>query len=241
MQYLRSILLLTVAAPMLIAREGPVPLSDVTRRAPIQLGVQFMTGYRTNYVFRGVEAGEQAVEGQIASSIAVSNDMALAGEVNYVRAFKDGHFSQTTLYGELQYYIGKEATLGPSMGAQFYGDSVFRNGIEPGIVWRWNPELDWSFSASGLYDTGQKGFYGNVAVTWQPLITETTAWETSVVLGSAARYLDSDGPSDLMLRTGWLIRIGPSFRLHPFIAVTFGIGDRDERVLTGGVWFSWIY
>lgn len=225
----------------LSAREGPAPLSDVMRRSPIQLGVQFMTGYRTNYVYRGIELGEQVFEAQAASSLALSNDWSLAGEADFVRAYANDAFSQFTLYGELQYYITDESTIGPSMAAQFYSDTIFRNACEPGLVWRWNPVADWSLSASGIYDTGQKGFYGNVSVTWQPLITESMAWVNTLTVGGAADYLGADGPTDLNLRTGLLIRMGPSFRLHPFIGVTFGVGDRDERSLNAGVWLSWVY
>lgn len=241
MRCLRLFLLLATGSQLLCAREGPVPLSDVTRRSPIQLGAQLMTGYRSNYIFRGEELGRSVIEGQIASAIALSNDWALAGEADFLRGFEQGHFSQTTLYGELQYYVGDECTIGPSFAYQGYSDSYFKSGVEPGLAWRWNPVPDWSFSAAGVYDTGQEGFYGNAAISWQPLITDNIAWQTTAVFGASSDYMGSSGPSDLLLRTGWLIRMGASFRLQPFVGVNFSFGNRNEKKLIGGVWFSWVY
>lgn len=234
--------MLLPVAQMLSAREGPVPLSDELRRAPIMLGVQFMTGYRSNYVHRGVEVGEEVAEGQVASSIALSNDWALAGEFDFLHAFQGKDFSQTTFYGELQYYLGDELTVGPSIGSQFYGGkTVFRNAWEPGFALRWNPVPDWSFWATGLYDTGQKGEYGTVAVSWQPLIAKSVAWENTVAVGISSDYVGASGISDVMVRTGLNIRLGKNFRLQPFVGVTFGVGDRDGHKVTGGFWFTLVY
>lgn len=236
------LLILLTGIPLLAAREGPVPLSGELRRSPIQLGVQFMTGYRSNYVFRGVELGEQAIEGQIASSIALSNDWALAGEVDFVHCFAAGNVSQTTLYSELQYYLADECTLGPSLGAQFYGGRTeFQSGCEPGFALRWNPVPEWSLAATGVYDGGQKGFYGNGAVTWQPLLTKSIAWENTVGVGISSDYLGASGFSDILLRSGLNIRLGPSLRLQPYTAITFRVGDRSGQTVCVGVWFSWVY
>lgn len=228
-------------AGVVCAREGPSPISDELRRSPIQIGVQYMAGYRSNYVYRGIKMGEQVMEGQVASSISISNDWALAGEVDFVRGFFSKDFAHTTLYGELQYYIGQEAVIGPSFAGQFHTHADFKSGCEPGIVWRWSPINDFEMGASGVYDSGQKGFYGNVSATWQPLITQKIAWVNTAILGSSADYMDASGPSDATLRTSWLIRLGASFRLEPFISVTFGMGDRKKNFLAGGVWFTWMY
>ena len=227
------------AVSSLSAYQGTPAVSDELRRAPIQLGIQLMSGYRTNAIWRGVPIAEQVGEFQIASSVAVSNNWALAGEFDYARGFVGQKGSHSTLYSELQYYLGEEMTLGPLVAGQWYRNCDFKNGLDTGIVWRWTPTRDWESQAQALYDSGQKGWYGQLAITWQPLISESTAWQTTVALGGAKDYLGTNGTNDATLRTGCLIRLGASLRLQPFIAYSWGFGNKNTRCFYGGLWFVW--
>lgn len=198
-----------------------------------------MTGYKTNAVWRGRQIAEQVGEMQIASSFAMNNDWALSGEFDYNRGFAAKEATHTTLYSELQYYLGEEMTLGPLVAGQWYRDCDFRNGIDTGLVWRWSPTRDWETQAHALYDSGQKGWYGQASVTWQPLISESTAWQTTAALGGGRDYMGTNGANEIMVRTGFLIRLGASFRLQPFIAYSHGLGNENIRRFYGGCWFVW--
>lgn len=232
-------LLVCVMASSSSGYQGTPALSEEMRRSPIHLGVQLMTGVRTDSIWRGREIAHQVLESQIASSFALNNDWALSGEFDYNHGFSSRETSHATLYSELQYYLGEEMTVGPLAAGQWFNNCVFRNGMDLGGVWRWNPTRDWETQVQCLYDTGQEGWYSQIAVTWQPLISESTAWQSTIALGGVKDYFGTSGANEVMLRTGFLIRMGAYFRLQPFIAYSWGVGNENTRRLYGGCWFIW--
>jgi hypothetical protein len=223
------------------AYQGSPALSQDTRRSPIQLGLGLTGGYRSDYVYRGWKLGESVVEGQLAGSYALSNDFALCGEVNVFEGMAGSHLSHVNVSGELMYYVGQESTLGVSLAGNYFDNAVFESGGEIGGHWRWTPTPDWEIHVMGCYDHGQEGAYGEAAVTWQPLISESTAWQNTVQVGGGLDYLHTNGLSNVLLRTGPLIRLGGALRLQPYVAWSIPLQHELDHQLVVGCWLTWCF
>lgn len=214
--------------------QGGATLTENPQRFPIQLGVEMSGGYRSDYVWRGWEMSPHVWETQLATSLSLSNNWVLGVEFDSMSSFAHSDFSQITLASECLYYLSSELTAGPTVAGQWYDDCLFNNAAELGGIIRWVPSKSWSSQASFLYDSGQQGWYEQISITWQPLISERIAVPTTLSFGACNDYLGTNGPHELMLRTGLLIRVSPSFKIQPFIAYSLGIRDQNTRCLYGG-------
>lgn len=160
--------------------DGPPPLTEVDGRSPIRMGGELLGGYRSDYIHRGEKMGPNSVEGQISGGASLSDSWAVSGEFFAIRNWQGRNFSQTTLHGELQYYLADECTAGLFVNGQWYDSCPLKTGTEPGLSLKWNPMPSWSFSGSFLYDSGQEGMYSQWGVTWQPLLCESVAMVNTV-------------------------------------------------------------
>lgn len=221
--------------------DGPPPLTENDGRAPIRMGAELMTGYRSDYVYRGERFGANALEGQISGGLSLSDNWALSGEMFAIRNWQGSKFRQDSLHGELQHYLTDECTLGLFVNGQWYDFSPMRNGVEPGLSLRWNPKPAWSFGGSLLYDTGQKGMYSEWSVTWQPLLTETLALSNTVSVGFAQDYLGRSGLKELVFRSGLLWSVSSNFRLEPFAGLYCGYGRDEFQKVVVGLWCSYSF
>lgn len=158
------------AVQAVLGYDGPPPLTEVDGRSPIRMGGEMLGGYRSYYVHRGEKMGGDSLEGQISGGASLSDSWAVSGELFAIRNWQRRHFSQTTLHGEVQYYLADECTAGFFVNGQRYDSCPLKNGAEPGLSLKWNPTPSWSFRGSLLYDSGQEGVYSQWGVTWQPLL-----------------------------------------------------------------------
>lgn len=60
----------------------------------------------------GEKDGGDSLEGQISGGASLSDSWAVSGELFAIRNWQRRHFSQTTLHGEVQYYLADECTAG---------------------------------------------------------------------------------------------------------------------------------
>ncbi len=223
------------------AMDGPPSLSDLTAGESYRLGIEALTGYRSHYIYRGERMGENTAEVQLATGIAVSNDWLANAEVFYARNWEHNNFWQTSLRGELLYYLTDECTAGALLGCQWFEGAAFRNGLEMGGAVHWNPSLDWALSGAVSYDTGQTGMMAECAVCWQPLICERVAMVNKVSAGFAYEYLGHNGLKELMFRTGLRWAVTENLRLEPFVGYYCGFGKEEFHKPVIGAWVSYSF
>lgn len=221
--------------------EGPPPLTEMDGRSPIRMGGELLGGYRSHYVYRVEKLGNNSVEGQLSGGFSLSNSWAVSGELFSVRNWQGRNFKQTSLHGELQYYLADECTAGLFLNGQWYDSCPLKSGSEPGLALRWNPSRDWSFRGSLLYDSGQDGLYSEWAATWQPLLSESVAMVNTVSLGFSQDYLGRTGLKEVMVRTGFLWGASTGLRVEPFIGLYCGYGRDDFKKVVLGLWCSYAF
>lgn len=89
--------------------DGPPPLTEVDGRSPIRMGGNCWAATVRTTSTAGKE-GPNSVEGQISGGASLSDSWAVSGEFFAIRNWQGRNFSQTTLHGELQYYLADECT-----------------------------------------------------------------------------------------------------------------------------------
>ena len=113
-------MILCCAALAALGYEGPPPLTEMDGRSPIRMGGELLGGYRSHYVYRGEKMGNNSVEGQISGGFSLSDSWAMSGELFSVRNWQSRNFNQTSLHGEVQYYLADECTAGFFLNGQWY-------------------------------------------------------------------------------------------------------------------------
>lgn len=222
------------------AYEGPAPI-EVAEQVAIYVGVEALSGFRSDYVYRGEYVAESSIEFQISGGVALDDYWYMQGEFFYLNECESSPFRQTQLLGELNYYLNTESTLGYYVAGQDYDKSLLESGIEQGVVWRWNPSLNWGMMAKMLYDSGQEGAYAEMRATYMPLIAENLAWVNCAQVGCAINYADIDGIKELMLRTGLSWAVDESWKVEPYVAWYYGRGRDDFSQICAGFWLSYSF
>ena len=100
------------AVQAVLGYDGPPPLTEVDGRSPIRMGGG--DAWRLPFLLcpPGRKDGGDSLEGQISGGASLSDSWAVSGELFAIRNWQRRHFSQTTLHGEVQYYLADECTAG---------------------------------------------------------------------------------------------------------------------------------
>ena len=134
----------------------PALLAEVDSEIP--LGIEAVTGARTDYVHRGFQLAEASLDFQLEAEVTLSNDTSLHLGFAHL-AESDGSFSETASYLELTHQFHKRFTGGASLTYRDRDASVLRGGFDLGLStsfiinddWRWRNELNFDFGVEGTY------------------------------------------------------------------------------------------
>ncbi len=222
------------------AYEGPAP-KEVAEQGGIYVGIEALMGYRSDYVYRGEYVAESSMEIQISGGVALDDDWYVQGELFYLNECEASPFRQTQILGELNYYLNAESTIGYYVSGQEFDRTTLESGIEQGVIWRWNPSLDWGIKAKIVYDSGQEGTYAKIQASYMPLIVENIAWVNCAQVACAINYADTDGIKELMLRTGLSWAVNESWKIEPYVAWYYGVGRDDFSQFCAGFWLSYSF
>ncbi len=222
------------------AYEGPAPI-EVAEQGEIYMGIEALTGFRSDYVFRGEYVAESSIEFQLSGGVALDDYWYVQGEFFCLNECEHSPFRQIQLLGELNYYLNTESTLGCYVAGQEFDRTILKSGIEQGVIWRWNPSLNWGIKAKIFYESGQDGTYAEMRATYMPLIAENVAWVNCAQVGCAINYADTDGIKELMLRTGLSWAVNESWKIEPYVAWYYGVGRDDFTKICAGFWLSYSF
>lgn len=204
-------------------------------------GTEFRTGYRTTYLYNGRKAADNVVEAQVSGGLALSNycDFNFSGQA--YQALSDS-FGNLGGFGEFVFYTTEDFRVRPFMSANIYNESLFKNGVEWGLVLDHQISESWSWEIMGLYDSGQKGAYGNAKVHYFPIITQDIGVRFTVGVGAGYDYFETRGINEFFGRVSIPIRVSDSWVVEPFSGVSSQHGQKSakERVYFG-VWASFMY
>tara|TARA_B110000003_G_scaffold103871_1_gene106021 strand:+ start:2428 stop:3126 length:699 start_codon:yes stop_codon:yes gene_type:complete len=207
----------------------------------IPLGIEAVTGLRTDYVHRGFQLAESALDFQLEAGITLSDNNSLSLGFAHLSE-SDGDFNETWSYLELAHSFNKNFTGGASFTYRDRDESILQGGFDLGLftsysisdVWRWRNELN--------FDRGVDGIYLNSELEWSQIISEKSFITIKAGLSWVSGYLERDGLNDFHTRVTYTYAISDQVSFTPFIGSSIQIEDKDYGdLLYGGLWFEVIF
>lgn len=223
---------------MPLALVAPLAAQDDTDEIP--LGIEVLSGIRSEYVFRGYGLADELVEFQLEAEIALSDHWLLNLGGWYGTGTGSGDFEEAAGYLDLS-YDSEFWRAGLRSTARSYQHSFLDDGLDLGPFFDWFPNADWRLGGAVHYDSGAGGWYGEAEAEWSKPLGEKSFVALLAGLGLASNYYDSDGPHDLHARASYTYLINRNVAVTPWIGTSLGFTDRSTDHLFGGLWFEVIF
>ena len=204
----------------------------------LPIGIEVVTGFRTDYVHRGFQLAGSLIDIQAQAEIALSNEWLLDVGGYYGTATGDGDFSEAAAFFDLRYETEKwTAAFGTTW--RDYQDSFFEDGFDLAPSFTWHLTKDWDLGTGIAYDTGDGGWYGHLEATWSTPTGENSFLSTEFGTSWTEDYYGSSGWHDLYSRVGWTYAFNRNVSVTPFVGTSVPMSSSPERNrLFGGVWFE---
>lgn len=204
----------------------------------LPLGVEVVTGYRSEYIQKGYRLAQDVFEAQIEAEIALSNEWVLNLGGWYAGATGDGSFSETAFFFDIAYDT-PEWTAGVRTTFRDFDNALFEDGVEIQPVFVWHLHEDWDLSFSAAYDTGADGWYGAAEVEWTKPTGDSSFISVLAGTGVTSDWYRETGWHDVHARISWTYAINRHVAVTPFAgaSVPLSSGEADGGIF-GGVWFE---
>jgi hypothetical protein len=207
----------------------------------IPLGIEAVTGLRTDYVHRGFQLAESTLDFQLEAEVTLSNETSLHLGLAHLSE-SDGDFNETTSYLELSHKFNENFTAGTSFTYRDRNESILRGGFDLGFYtsyiinddWRWRNELN--------FDLGVEGVYLNSELEWSQVISDKSFITMNAGVSYVSDYLERNGLNDFHTRLTYTYALSDQIAFTPFIGSSFLIDDQDaDDIFYGGLWFEVIF
>ncbi|WP_193211968.1 hypothetical protein [Luteolibacter marinus] len=219
-----------------LAMISPCLAESVADDVPI--GIEVVTGYRTEYVHRGFKLASDLIDVQLEAEIALSDEWILNLGGFYGTGTGSGDFSEASTFFDLRYDTD-HWTAGFATTWRDYQDSFFADGFDLSPSFTWHLTDDWDLGTAIAYDTGDGGWYGNLEASWSKPIGESSFLSVKGGSSWTEDYYGSSGWNDLYARIAWTYAFNKSVAVTPFAGTSIPMGSSPERNrLFAGLWFE---
>jgi len=205
----------------------------------VQWGVEGVTGYRSNYVYRGFELSESTIDFQLEAEVALSDSLSLNIGGWYATETGNGNFDESAGFLKLHYQATEHFTLGTSATYRNFNQSLFREGVDLGVFATWQFCRDFGITLGGYYDTGAEGWYGNMESNWTKPISDTAFVSLQTGVSAVDGYYGRDGFNDVYGRISLTYNITEAVSVTPYFggSALLDSNDLGDDNAFGGIWF----
>ena len=204
--------------------------------ADLPLGIEVVTGYRTEYVHRGFELAQDLIDVQAEAEIALSDEWVL--NLGGYYGSGDDDFSEAAAFLDLR-YEAEHWTAGIATTWRDYDRSLFQDGFDLAPRFTWHLTDDWDLGAGIAYDTADGGWYGNLEAAWSKPLGESSFLAATAGTSWTEDYYGSSGWHDAYARLSWTYAFNRNVAVTPFagtsIPTSSGPGSNQ---LFAGLWFE---
>lgn len=228
--YLTTLGLLAIAAPTSISAEV---------ENEIQWGFEAVTGYRSSYVYRGFELAQSTIDFQLEGEVTINDKLSMNFGAWYATETGNGDFDESASFLHLRHQTTEHLTLGLSGTYRNFNQSIFREGVDVGAFATWHFCRDFGITLGGNYDTGARGWYGNLETNWSKPLSDKTFFSLKTGVSAVNDYYTIDGFNDVYGRLSLTYNISDSVSLTPFVggAAMLDSDDIRDNHAFGGIWF----
>lgn len=228
---LYSLTLIALALPMSVSAEV---------EEDIQWGVEAVTGYRSNYVYRGFELSESTLDFQLEAEFALTNNLALNVGGWYATETGSGDFDEAAGFLKLHHQTTEHLTLGAGATYRDFNNSLFEEGVDVGAYATWHFCRGFGITLGGNYDTGAEGWYGNLETNWTKPLNEKAFFSLQTGVSAVDDYYGRDGFNDVYGRASLTYNISDTVSVTPFVGGSALLDSNDigDDTAFGGIWFE---
>ena len=222
------------------------PLAQADVEDDLQLGIEAVTGFRSNYIYRGFELSESTIDFQIETEIALNNHTFLNVGAWYATETGDGDFDEAAFFTHLRFEKSDKLTIGLSATYRSFSHSTpplsadFDDGVDLGIFATWHFCRDFNATAGAYYDTGAEAWHGHLETQWSKVINEKAYLALKTGVSYVDDYYGRDGLNDAYSRLSLTYHISNAVSITPFIggSVLLDSNDAGDDQAFGGLWFE---
>ena len=204
----------------------------------IPLGVEAVTGYRTEYIHRGMSLADDVIDFQLESGFALSDTWSIC-----LRGWHDSgtasgaYFSETSGFAELR-YDEKIFSAGWALGYRSFSGSQLSDGFETGPFCSWHASADLDVNAELRYDDGAGTWYAKAELSWSKPLDKKSFVSALAGISAVGDYYDREGLNDVFLRISYTYNVASNVSLTPFLGSSIGLDEIAEDRGYAGVWFE---
>lgn len=224
--------------PLMLALAAPLAAQQDDDEIP--LGIEVLSGFRSEYVFRGFGLADQLLEFQLEAEIALSDRWLLNLGGWYGTATGSGDFEEVAGYLDFS-YDAEHWRAGLRTTARAYQHARFDDGLDLGPFVDWFPHDDWRLGGALHYDDAAGGWYGEAEAEWSRPLGEQSFIAVLAGLGVSSDYSGSDGFHDIHARASYTYLINRHVAVTPWIGTSIGLDDQLSDHLYAGLWFEVIF
>jgi len=214
-----------------------LPLPALAQDVEIPLGIEVVTGYRSEYVYRGFALADDLIDVQLETEIALSEHWLLGLGGWYGTGTGSGSFDELAAFAALR-YDAERWDAGFQAAWHGFDHSLFRDGVDFGPFANWRPNEDWRIGAALSYDTGPDGWYGRFEAEWSQPTGRDSFLSLLAGASGASGYYGRNGANDLYARASWTYAFNRSVAVTPFLGSSFALDSAGSDRLFGGLWFE---
>lgn len=204
----------------------------------IPYGFEAVTGYRSDYIWRGFKVGGDVMDFQLQTEVALDNHWSVNGGGWYATETGDDDASETAGFIGVR-YDDPRFSAGFDLTGRSVEHPILEDGIDlsPWFSWHANDDLDVTFGAA--WDTGPGAPYAWLETKWSKPLGDNAF----ITLLGGTSWLDDyygrSGWNDFYGRISLTYNVSKRVSVTPFVGVSIPLDANPETDrLYGGVWFE---
>lgn len=205
----------------------------------IPLGVEVVTGYRSEYIQRGFKWSNGLLDIQAGGEVALNNDIMLGFGAWYATGTGSGDFNEGAAFADLRWDINPTVALEFETTWKSVDHPIYESGLDlaPSVSWELMPDLR---LAGGLaWNTGADGLYVFTEARWSKAVTPSGFLSADLGLSWVDQYYQRNGINDTYARLTYTQSINRSVSVTPFVGTSLPLQSNEERNrFFGGLWFE---
>lgn len=203
----------------------------------IPIGIEAVTGVRTNYVYRGFNLGDVIMDFQLEAEVVLQENLTLNAGGWFASEVGDD-FTEGAAFADLRYDLNERFTAGVNASYHSYNHTFFENGVDAGGFLTWYLTDDWDVTVNAHRDFAADGWYGSVESGWSYRLSDAAYLAISGGVSAVDHYYGRSGLNDIYGRASLTYNLNRTISLTPFVGWSYEIDDGDGDELFGGLWFE---
>jgi len=211
---------------------------DTSDLADIPLGIEAVTGYRSEYIHRGFKLANDLFDFQLEVEIALTNQLMLNSGAWFATGVGSGDLEETAGFIGIRQEC-EQLTYGIELTWRSLRHSDFKSGLDIAPYASWHFSDDFGLTAGVAWDTGASGLYSFLEGVWSKPVGDSAFIKATGGVSAVSSYYDRSGLNDLYGRLSYTYAINRSVALTPFLETSVPIRSHGETVrAVAGIWFE---